>query len=153
MERRVDLAAARLETEALARSFGLTRKTRFINVLDVAGTSKTQKDKGESSADGGGYSIAFEVPLYDFGRARVREAEQRSSRRSMRWQRRRSMRARRHARRSALTKRPTPSPPNIRIRCCRCETRSRPRPSCNLTPCRSTPLRCSKQRAPGLKRK
>jgi outer membrane protein TolC len=77
MERRVDLAVARLETEALARSFGLTRKTRFINVLDAAGISKTQKDKGEPSADGGGYSIAFEVPLYDFGRARVREAEQR----------------------------------------------------------------------------
>ncbi|MBC8012563.1 MAG: TolC family protein, partial [Methyloceanibacter sp.] len=28
-------------------------------------------------ADGGGFNIAFEVPLYDFGRARVREAEQR----------------------------------------------------------------------------
>ena len=77
MERRVDLAVARLEAEALARSFGLTRKTRFINVLDAAGISKTQKDKGEPSADGGGFNIAFEVPIYDFGRARVREAEQR----------------------------------------------------------------------------
>ena len=43
MERRVDLAVARLEADALARSFGLTRKTRFINVLDAAGISKTQK--------------------------------------------------------------------------------------------------------------
>jgi outer membrane protein TolC len=77
MDRRVDLAVARLEVEALARSFGLTRKTRLINVLDAAGISKTQKDKGERSADGGGFNIAFEVPLYDFGRARVREAEQR----------------------------------------------------------------------------
>jgi outer membrane protein TolC len=77
MDRRVDLAVARLEVEALARSFGLTRKTRFINVLDAAGISKTQKDKGEPGADGGGFNIAFEVPLYDFGRARVREAEQR----------------------------------------------------------------------------
>ena len=77
MDRRVDLEVARLEVEALARSFGLTRKTRLINVLDLAGTSKTQKDKGEPSAGGGGFNIAFEVPLYDFGRARVREAEQR----------------------------------------------------------------------------
>ena len=77
MDRRVDLEVARLEVEALARSFGLTRKTRLINVLDLSGTSKTQKDKGEPSADGGGYTVAFEVPLYDFGRARVREAEQR----------------------------------------------------------------------------
>jgi outer membrane protein TolC len=77
MDRRVDLEVARLEVEALARLFGLTRKTRLINVLDLSGTSKTQKDKGEPSADGGGYTVAFEVPLYDFGRARVREAEQR----------------------------------------------------------------------------
>ncbi len=77
MDRRVDLALARLETEALARSFGLTRSTRLINVLDASGISKTQKDKGEPSADGGGYNIEFEVPLYDFGRAKVREAEQR----------------------------------------------------------------------------
>jgi outer membrane protein TolC len=77
MERRIDLAVARLEAEALARSLGLTRKTRFINVLDAAGISKTQKDKGEPSADGGGFNIEFEVPLYDFGTARVREAEQR----------------------------------------------------------------------------
>ena len=77
MDRRVDLEVARLEAEALARSFGLTRKTRLINVLDLGGTSKTQQDRGEPSADGGGFNIAFEVPLYDFGRARVREAEQR----------------------------------------------------------------------------
>ncbi|HEX2447816.1 MAG TPA: TolC family protein [Methyloceanibacter sp.] len=77
MDRRVDIAVARLETEALARSFGLTRNTRLINVLDASGISKTQKDKGEPSADGGGYNIVFEVPLYDFGKAKVREAEQR----------------------------------------------------------------------------
>ena len=77
MDRRVDLAVARLEAEALARSFGLTRTTRLVNVLDLGGTSKTQKDKGQPSAGGGGFNLAFEVPLYDFGRARVREAEQR----------------------------------------------------------------------------
>jgi outer membrane protein TolC len=77
MDRRVDLMVARLETEALARSFGLTRKTRLINVLDAGGDWKTQKDKGKPKAEGGGFNITFEVPLYDFGRAKVREAEQR----------------------------------------------------------------------------
>jgi outer membrane protein TolC len=77
MDRRVDLAVARLEVDALARSYGLTRSTRFINVLDASAISKTQKDKGEPSADGGGFDIAFEVPIYDFGRAKTREAEQR----------------------------------------------------------------------------
>ena len=77
MDRRVDLAVARLEIEALARSFGLTRNTRLINVLDAGGISKTQKDKGEPRPTAAAYNIAFEVPLYDFGRAKVREAEQR----------------------------------------------------------------------------
>lgn len=79
MDRRVDLQIARLEVEALAKSYGLTRKTHFINVLDAAGISKTQKDKGsgEPHSDGGGFSIEFQVPIFDFGRPRVREAEQR----------------------------------------------------------------------------
>jgi outer membrane protein TolC len=77
MDKRVDLEIARLEVEALARSYGLTRSTRFVNVLNASGISKTQKNKGEPSADGGGFDIAFEVPIYDFGRASTREAEQR----------------------------------------------------------------------------
>jgi outer membrane protein TolC len=77
MDKRVDLEIARLEVEALARSYGLTRSTRLVNVLNASGISKTQKDKGGPSADGGGFDIAFEVPIYDFGRAQVREAEQR----------------------------------------------------------------------------
>src|SRR5262245_41710165 len=77
MDKRVDLEIGRLEVEALARSYGLTRSTRFLNVLNASGISKTQKNKGESSADGGGFDIAFEVPIYDFGRVSMREAEQR----------------------------------------------------------------------------
>ena len=79
MDRRVDLQIARIEVEALAKSYGLTRKTHFINVLDAGAISKTQKDKGggEPRSDGGGFSIEFQVPIFDFGRPRVREAEQR----------------------------------------------------------------------------
>lgn len=77
MKRRVDLQIARIEVEQLARSYGLTRTTRFINVLDASGISKTQKDRGEPKSDGGGFGIEFQVPLFDFGRPRVREAEQR----------------------------------------------------------------------------
>lgn len=77
MDRRVDLAVGKLEVEALAKSYALTRTTRFINVLDAGGISKTQKEQGERKANGGGFDIAFEIPLYDFGKARKREAEQR----------------------------------------------------------------------------
>jgi outer membrane protein TolC len=68
---------ARLEMEAMAKSYGLTRKTHFLNVLDAAGISKMQKNKGEKRAEGGGYELTLEVPLFDFGKANVREAEQR----------------------------------------------------------------------------
>jgi outer membrane protein TolC len=74
---RVDVQMARLEMEAMARSYGLTRKTHFFNVLDAGGISKTQKDRGEKRAKGGGYRLVLEVPLFDFGKANVREAEQR----------------------------------------------------------------------------
>jgi outer membrane protein TolC len=78
MDHRVDLQIARIEIEALAKSYGLTRATRFINVLDASGISKTQKDKGSGRphSDGGGFEVAFQVPIFDFGRPRVREAEQ-----------------------------------------------------------------------------
>jgi outer membrane protein TolC len=74
---RVDVQMARLEMEAMAKSYGLTRKTHFLNVLDASGISKTQKNKGEKRAEGGGYELVLEVPLFDFGKANVREAEQR----------------------------------------------------------------------------
>ena len=61
----------------MAKSYGLTRKTHFLNVLDAGGISKTQKDRGEKRANGGGYELVLEVPLFDFGKANVREAEQR----------------------------------------------------------------------------
>jgi outer membrane protein TolC len=78
MDHRVDLQIARIEVEALAKSYGLTRATRFINVLDASGISKTQKDKGsgEPHSDGGGFDVTFVVPIFDLGRPRVREAEQ-----------------------------------------------------------------------------
>ncbi len=74
---RVDVQMARLEMEAMAKSYGLMRTTHFLNVLDAAGVSKTQKDRGEEHVDGGGYELVLEVPLFDFGKANVREAEQR----------------------------------------------------------------------------
>jgi outer membrane protein TolC len=78
MAHRVDLQIARLEVEALARSYGLTRATHFINALDATGISKTQKehDSGRPHSDGGGYEVRFEIPIFDFGRPRVVEAEQ-----------------------------------------------------------------------------
>jgi outer membrane protein TolC len=77
VSRRVDLQIARIELETLAKSYGLTQATRFINVLDAGYADKIMKDKetGEHIRDRG-FTVTFEVPLFDFGETRVREAEQ-----------------------------------------------------------------------------
>lgn len=74
---RVDLQIARIELDTLAKTYGLTNATRFINVLDAGYADKLTKDKetGERIRDRG-FTVSFEVPLFDFGEARVREAEQ-----------------------------------------------------------------------------
>ena len=42
-----------------------------------AACRRRKRIRGEPHADGGGFDIVFEVPIYDFGRAKTREAEQR----------------------------------------------------------------------------
>jgi outer membrane protein TolC len=79
--RRVELVIARTELDILALHLGLTRKTRFINALEAAGISKTEKDIipdiGEADKiKRSGFELAVEIPIYDFGEARVREAEE-----------------------------------------------------------------------------
>lgn len=73
----IDLQVARIELDALAKSYGLTNATRFINVLNVGADFKTTHDKqtGEHIRDRG-IAATFELPIYDFGEARRREAEQ-----------------------------------------------------------------------------
>jgi outer membrane protein TolC len=73
METRIDLEIARLQTQALAKSLGLTRRTRFINVLEF-GFSHTSSNEAQVER---GYEISFELPLFDWGRSRVVAAEAR----------------------------------------------------------------------------
>jgi outer membrane protein TolC len=83
VRKRVDLAIAQMEIDILARQLGLTKRTRFINVLEVGGMSMAEKDVKQ---DGGsveiekikrrGVQVEFQIPIYDFGEARVRLAEE-----------------------------------------------------------------------------
>jgi outer membrane protein TolC len=70
---RLDLAAARIETEALAGHLGLTKTTRFINVLEF-GPARVLEGTRDSPYKTG-YEIAFELPLFDWGSAKVARAE------------------------------------------------------------------------------
>jgi len=75
VRRRVDLQMARIEAELLAKSYGLTNATRFINLLDVAGIAKKQRENGETTRERG-FEVEFQIPLFDFGEVRVRQAEE-----------------------------------------------------------------------------
>ena len=80
VSRRVDLVIGRMELDVLARELGLTRKTRFINALEVAGISKTEKDiapDGEvDKIQRSGFELEVQIPIYDFGESRLRRAEE-----------------------------------------------------------------------------
>ncbi len=75
--RRLDLQIGRIELEALAKSFGLTQATRFLNLLELSGVGKTTLDKpGGTRIVDRGFEAQLQIPLFDFGATRVREAEE-----------------------------------------------------------------------------
>jgi outer membrane protein TolC len=75
VRRRVDLQIMRLEVVALAKTYGLTKTTRFVNLLEVSGIHKRVQEPGGEPVTERGVGVEFEVPLFDFGEARLREAE------------------------------------------------------------------------------
>ena len=77
LEDRVDLKIARSELDSLARSYGLTKATRFVNVIegDFIDKRKEERATGDHAHDSG-FELTLQVPLFDFGEARLREAEQ-----------------------------------------------------------------------------
>ena len=72
-ENRLDLQAMRLETDALAKQLGLTKTTRFINVLEIGPARVLEGRRGDPYKKG--LEIGFEIPLFDWGTARVAKAE------------------------------------------------------------------------------
>jgi outer membrane protein TolC len=75
MGKRVDLAAMRLELEATAKSLGLTRATRFVTMLDLAGLSNTtgSTETGESETEFGA-ELELQIPLFDLGESSARRS-------------------------------------------------------------------------------
>lgn len=82
--KRIDLAMARTDLERTAKSLGLTQATRFVNALSLTGAENvswatTTDSSGVTTTERArlrGYEAAFEIPIFDFGEARTREAEQ-----------------------------------------------------------------------------
>jgi outer membrane protein TolC len=71
MTERLDVQAAKREAESLAASLGLTRATRFINVLDL-GPAATKEDPEPWKR---GFEVSLQLPIFDWGGARVARSE------------------------------------------------------------------------------
>ena len=72
---RVDLEIARMELAILAKELGLTHATRFIDALEVSGLSRFER-RGDEQTPRRGLEASFQIPIYDFGEARTRRAEE-----------------------------------------------------------------------------
>ncbi|MDB5757103.1 MAG: Outer rane efflux protein [Burkholderia sp.] len=71
MTQRLDVQMARRNAEATASALGLSRATGFINVFDAGYTNKSEIGKPRAN----GYEIVLELPVFDWGGARIARAE------------------------------------------------------------------------------
>ena len=71
LSQRLDVQGAKLAAEQTARNLGLTRTTRFINVLEL-GVLRNSSNEAPTQR---GWEIGFELPLFDWSGARVARAE------------------------------------------------------------------------------
>ncbi len=73
MQQRLDVQSARLQLTALQQSLGLSRTTRLVNVFDLGYVRNRESGKAAET----GYQLSLEIPLFDWGQARVAKAEAR----------------------------------------------------------------------------
>jgi len=71
MAQRLDVRGARLAAEQTAKNLGLTKVTRFVNVLEL-GLVRNSSNEAPTQR---GWEIDIELPLFDWGGARVARAE------------------------------------------------------------------------------
>jgi outer membrane protein TolC len=68
---RLDVQGARHDADSLARSLGLTKVTRLVNLLEVGVLSNSETGQPRQR----GWEIELGLPIFDFGGARVARAE------------------------------------------------------------------------------
>jgi len=72
-EQRLDLQAARLKVQNLAKQLGLTKTTSVINTLEIGPARVLEGRRGDAYKQG--VDISFELPLFDWGGAKFARAE------------------------------------------------------------------------------
>ena len=136
VRRRVDLEIARMELAALARSYGLTQATRFINLLEGAtptSSSKTTRPARAPNFAASRSACRFRCSIS--ARCACARPRRPTCWRSTACSSSRSTCARRRATPTGSIARPTTSPATTSARCCRCARSSPTRRCCATTPC------------------
>lgn len=85
VRRNIRIATARAELEATIKQYGLVGATRYLNLLEVRGMSSVETEKSVDPATGNvekerksktGIELEFQIPIFDFGETRQREARE-----------------------------------------------------------------------------
>lgn len=71
MQQRLDIQMAKHGAESTAKALGLTKASRFINVLEVGYTNKSET----GAPRGNGYEIELQLPIFDWSGSKVAKAE------------------------------------------------------------------------------
>jgi len=75
LEQRLDVLAARRDAQAMADDLGLTRATRFVSVFEAGYANKSASEGGAAVPRKNGVEVSLELPLFDWGGAKVARAE------------------------------------------------------------------------------
>jgi outer membrane protein TolC len=71
LRQRLDVQAARADAESLARSLGLTKVTRYVDLFEVGALRNTATGQPVQR----GWELELRIPIFDFGGARSVRAE------------------------------------------------------------------------------
>ncbi len=78
LKRRIDLQMARLDLEAVSKSYRLTEATRFVSDLTLVAGAEAERERedGDTKIETTGQAeLEFSIPIFDTGQARMRKAE------------------------------------------------------------------------------
>jgi outer membrane protein TolC len=74
VEHHIELQIARIELATLAKSLNLTEASRFITMLEIAGIDRSTREPGTVPFRERGFDLQFQIPIFDGGEVRVRQA-------------------------------------------------------------------------------
>ncbi len=75
LRNRIDLTIAMADLEIVARTYGLTKATRYVSDLDLSGGVEIERGEDGGDEVSGVIEFDFVIPIFDSGQARLRKAE------------------------------------------------------------------------------